>query len=116
MFFLQAWAATCRHRHALLLMLMEHAVESGAASGITPDRVSFYEHVDFDKIYGTGCNPCDHGVMFDDKIDTMGANIMGRALTQTAYQVYQLQTYDAYADWFIRTFENPKNRLFVLKT
>jgi hypothetical protein len=111
MYFLQAWAATCPTRHRVLLTLMRNAV----GQAVDPENVYFYEHVDFDDLYGTGCNSDDFEVMFSDAIESKGQNIMGKALKQTALKVWKLETHEKYIDWFKKTFEiDDANRLFVL--
>jgi predicted NAD-dependent protein-ADP-ribosyltransferase YbiA (DUF1768 family) len=112
MYFLQAWAATCPFRFNVLLELMKHAVQNG----VRAEDVHFFEHTDFDSIYGTGCSPDDYAVMFGADIDTKGKNIMGKALDRTALMVYKIGKHEDYINWFKRIFETPEtNRLFVLK-
>jgi hypothetical protein len=111
MYFLQAWAATCENRWNLLYFLMHRASQQFRVS---PDNVFFYEHND-DTNYGTGCHPDDCRVLFSQDIGKKGENVLGKALSKTARLVYASKTYERYRDWFIETFEDPKNCLFVLK-
>ena len=92
--YLQAWAATCPVRHAILVFLISTAKGLGASI----ESISIHEHNE-DPNYGTSCLPSDFRPLFDSDFAPKG-DVFGRAITAVARKVDELGTHEAYVAYF----------------
>jgi hypothetical protein len=100
----ERWGGTCPMFHEFLLGLVRKAVKKG----VDPSHVFFYEHNE-DMNYSTGFDyrvirPFFEAEFLENDFKLPGKNFAGIAITNVARMMYELDTHEAYVDWFKANF------------